>query len=59
VLDTHDVIGVIDVSPEIVDVIYTDGILPENELRELVKTMDECSNGESLKATGVSARNRD
>jgi sucrose phosphorylase len=59
VLDTHDGIGVIDVGPEVVDGVYTDGILPENELRELVKTIHERSNGESLKATGASARNLD
>jgi sucrose phosphorylase len=59
VLDTHDGIGVIDVGPEVVDGVYTDGILPENELRELVKTIHERSNGESLKATGALARNLD
>lgn len=59
VLDTHDGIGVIDVGPEVVDGVYTDGILPESELRELVKTIHERSNGESLKATGASARNLD
>jgi sucrose phosphorylase len=59
VLDTHDGIGVIDVGPEVVDGVYTGGLLPETELRELVKTIHERSNGESHKATGASARNLD
>jgi sucrose phosphorylase len=59
VLDTHDGIGVIDVGPEVVDGVYTDGILPESELRQLVNTIHERSKGESLKATGASARNLD
>ncbi|MBZ0287416.1 MAG: sucrose phosphorylase, partial [Anaerolineae bacterium] len=59
VLDTHDGIGVIDVGPEMVDGVYTDGILPEDEIRELVNTIHERSGGESLKATGASARNLD
>jgi sucrose phosphorylase len=59
VLDTHDGIGVIDVGPEIVDDAYADGILPESEIRELVKTIHQRSRGESLKATGMSARNLD
>ena len=59
VLDTHDGIGVIDVGPEIVDDTYAEGILPESEIRELVKTIHQRSRGESLKATGMSARNLD
>lgn len=59
VLDTHDGIGVIDVGPEMGDGVYTDGILPESEIHELVKTIHERSGGESLKATGASARNLD
>jgi sucrose phosphorylase len=59
VLDTHDGIGVIDVGPGIVDGVYTDGILPEAEISELVETIHQRSRGESLKATGKSARNLD
>lgn len=59
VLDTHDGIGVMDVGPEIVDGVYTDGLLPESEINELVKTIHERSGGQSLKATGKSARNLD
>jgi sucrose phosphorylase len=59
VLDTHDGIGVIDVGPEFVDDAYADGILPESEIRELVKTIHQRSHGESLKATGMLARNLD
>jgi sucrose phosphorylase len=59
VLDTHDGIGVIDVGPEIADNACIDGVLPESEILELVKTIHERSLGESLKATGVSARNLD
>jgi sucrose phosphorylase len=59
VLDTHDGIGVIDVGPEIMEGAYADGILPESEIDELVKTIHERSGGESLKATGKSARNLD
>ncbi len=59
VLDTHDGIGVIDVGPGIVDGAYTDGILPESEIDELVKTIHERSHGESLKATGRAASNLD
>jgi sucrose phosphorylase len=39
--------------------VHEDGILPEGEIRELVKTIHERSGGESLKATGASARNLD
>jgi sucrose phosphorylase len=59
VLDTHDGIGVIDVGPGFVNDSYTDGILPENEIHELVNTIHQRSHGESLKATGVSAMNLD
>lgn len=59
VLDTHDGIGVIDVGPEVVDGVHVDGILPESEIRELVDTIHRRSRGESLKATGMSARNLD
>lgn len=58
-LDTHDGIGVIDVGPENIDGAYTEGILPESEIRELVNTIHQRSRGESLKATGASANNLD
>jgi len=59
VLDTHDGIGVIDVGPGIVNGLYTDGILPESEIDELVNTIHQRSQGESLKATGNAASNLD
>jgi sucrose phosphorylase len=59
VLDTHDGIGVIDVGPEVIDGVTVDGILPENEIDELVKAIHDRSGGASLKATGKSARNLD
>ncbi|MFN2297434.1 MAG: sucrose phosphorylase [Anaerolineales bacterium] len=59
VLDTHDGIGVIDVGPDITKRSPADGILPEEEIRELVGTIHRRSNGESRKATGVSASNLD
>lgn len=59
VLDTHDGIGVIDVGAGIVDGNHVDGILPENEINELVNTIHQRSHGDSLKATGASASNLD
>ncbi|MBA3873123.1 MAG: sucrose phosphorylase, partial [Anaerolineae bacterium] len=59
VLDTHDGIGVIDVGPEIVDGVSVDGLLPVNEIDELVNTIHQRSHDESLKATGSAARNLD
>jgi sucrose phosphorylase len=59
VLDTHDGIGVIDVGPEIVDGLSVDGLLPASEIDELVNTIHQRSQDESLKATGSAARNLD
>jgi sucrose phosphorylase len=59
VLDTHDGIGVIDIGVEIVDDNWVDGLLPAEEIHELVNTIHQRSNGESLKATGAAARNLD
>jgi sucrose phosphorylase len=58
VLDTHDGIGVIDVGPETGDG-RAAGILPEEEIREMVETIHRRSGGASRRATGATAGNLD
>lgn len=55
VLDTHDGIGVIDVGPSRGDA----GLLPVDEVDELVEGIHEATRGESRLATGESASNLD
>lgn len=55
VLDTHDGIGIIDVGPMNGKV----GLLDDNEIDNLVKTIHVNSAGESQKATGAAASNVD
>lgn len=55
VLDTHDGIGIIDVGP----MDGKPGLLTEEEINDLVETMHQKTNGESLKATGNAANNVD
>ena len=56
VLDTHDGIGVIDVGA---DAAGTPGLLPLEDIDNLVETIHARSNGESRQATGASANNLD
>ncbi|MFB3777615.1 MAG: sucrose phosphorylase [Bryobacteraceae bacterium] len=56
VLDTHDGIGVIDVGA---DAAGTPGLLPPEDIDDLVETIHERSNGQSRQATGAAASNLD
>lgn len=55
VLDTHDGIGVIDIGPKG----DLPGIIPDQEIDNLVESIHEKSKGQSRKATGEAASNLD
>jgi len=57
VLDTHDGIGVIDVGADSTN--GAPGLLPPEDIDELVETIHLRSNGQSRKATGAAASNLD
>lgn len=58
VLDTHDGIGVIDVGSDQMDRSLK-GLVPDDEVDQLVETIKENSHGESAEATGAAASNLD
>jgi sucrose phosphorylase len=59
VLDTHDGIGVIDVSADGTDAEAYPGLIPAEELDALVEKIHINSNGQSRQATGAAASNLD
>jgi sucrose phosphorylase len=59
VLDTHDGIGVIDIGADAQDRTGHPGLVPEEELAELVDRIHTNSRGDSLLATGTAASNLD
>ena len=59
VLDTHDGIGIIDIGADASDRKGSPGLVPPDELDELVERMHRNSQGESRKATGAAASNLD
>lgn len=58
VLDTHDGIGVIDIGSDQMDRSLK-GLVPDEEVDQLVETIKENSHGESAAATGAAASNLD
>jgi sucrose phosphorylase len=59
VLDTHDGIGVIDVGEDARDPVGRPGLLPPDDIDNLVETIHERSAEQSRKATGAAASNLD
>jgi len=59
VLDTHDGIGIIDIGADPEDRDHRPGLVPPQEIDELVESIHERSRGESRKATGAAASNLD
>lgn len=58
VLDTHDGIGVIDIGSDQLDRSLK-GLVPDEEVDQLVETIHKNTHGESLAATGAAASNLD
>jgi sucrose phosphorylase len=59
VLDTHDGIGIIDIGADAADRQGSPGLVPPEELNELVERIHANSGGQSRKATGAAASNLD
>jgi sucrose phosphorylase len=59
VLDTHDGIGVIDIGVDRINPEDRPGLVPSNELDDLVEKIHANSNGQSRLATGAAASNLD
>lgn len=59
VLDTHDGIGIIDIGADAADRLGHPGLVPPEELDELVERMHRNSKGQSRQATGAAASNLD
>ena len=59
VLDTHDGIGIIDIGADADDRLAHPGLVPPEELDELVERIHAASGGESRRATGAAASNLD
>lgn len=59
VLDTHDGIGIIDIGADASDRAGHPGLVPPEELDQLVERIHAASQGESRKATGAAASNLD
>jgi sucrose phosphorylase len=59
VLDTHDGIGVIDAAADPVNPAAHPGLVPDDGIDALVRSIHENSRGESLRATGAAASNLD
>jgi len=59
VLDTHDGIGIIDIGADASDRAGRPGLVPPEELDQLVKIIHERTQGESQRATGAAASNLD
>ncbi|MDP9088198.1 MAG: sucrose phosphorylase [Pseudomonadota bacterium] len=59
VLDTHDGIGIIDISADAADPSARPGLLPPEDIHRLVEHIHEASGGASRQATGAAASNLD
>ena len=59
VLDTHDGIGIIDIGADALDRVGQPGLVPPQELDELVECIHAASQGQSRQATGAAASNLD
>ena len=59
VLDTHDGIGIIDIGADAADPQRSPGLVPPEELDQLVETIHTLSKGASRAATGEAASNLD
>jgi sucrose phosphorylase len=59
VLDTHDGIGIIDIGADATDRKVNPGLVPPDELNELVERIHRNSLGQSRQATGAAASNLD
>lgn len=59
VLDTHDGIGIIDIGADAADRVNNPGLVPPQELDELVERMHRNSQNQSRQATGAAASNLD
>lgn len=59
VLDTHDGIGIIDIGADAADRAGNPGLVPPEELDELVERMHRNSQNQSRQATGAAASNLD
>ena len=59
VLDTHDGIGIIDIGADAQDRDHAAGLVPPDELNQLVELIHENSQGASRRATGAAASNID
>jgi len=59
VLDTHDGIGIIDIGADGADRAGHPGLVPDEELDQLVERIHQASRGHSRRATGAAASNLD
>ena len=59
VLDTHDGIGIIDIGADAADRQANPGLVPPDELDQLVEWIHDNSRGQSRQATGAAASNLD
>jgi len=59
VLDTHDGIGIIDIGADPGDRAARPGLVPPNQIEQLVEQIHDRSRGESRQATGAAASNLD
>ena len=59
VLDTHDGIGIIDIGADPADRTHRAGLVPPEELDQLVEIIHSNSGGQSREATGAAASNLD
>lgn len=59
VLDTHDGIGIIDIGADPVDRVGSPGLIPPQELSQVVENIHLQSQGQSRQATGAAASNLD
>lgn len=59
VLDTHDGIGIIDIGADASDRVARPGLVPPDELVQLVEMIHTNSRGQSREATGAAASNLD
>jgi sucrose phosphorylase len=59
VLDTHDGIGIIDIGADAADPLGSPGLVPPQELDQLVEIIHTNSQGQSRAATGAAASNLD
>ncbi len=59
VLDTHDGIGIIDIGPDTVSGEAHPGLVPSEDLLQLVEIIHQRTRGESRQATGAAASNLD